>query len=142
MSNSKCLAQKAMHLYDQQGEDEMISFVRQRLDPRPTGHEHNPSSLAVLDDHSAIPVRNDPLSLPLDTVRRRTPTSPAPRPQPETAGPALPHTDPGPPPEHRRPRHQGTDRLRNTEAYRDQRPPRPRPVRSRQLDRRRPPDDR
>ena len=59
MSNSKCLAQKAMHLYDQQGEDEMISFVRQRLDPRPTGHEHNPSSLAVLDDHSAIPVRND-----------------------------------------------------------------------------------
>ncbi len=59
MTEQKCLAEQAMDIHDAQGEIEMLSFVRLRLDTRPAGHENNPSPLMVLQDHTAVMARGD-----------------------------------------------------------------------------------
>lgn len=53
------LAEQAMTIYDEHGEDEMLSFVQLRLDTRPAGHEKNTKSLIVMEDHSALMITMD-----------------------------------------------------------------------------------
>ena len=48
------LAEQALTIYDEQGEDDMLSFVQLRLDTRPAGHQDNGKSLIVMEDHSAL----------------------------------------------------------------------------------------
>ena len=59
MAKIRSMAQDAMHTYDQNGEKEMLTFIRQRLDTRPAGQERNPRSLTVLQDHSAVMATTD-----------------------------------------------------------------------------------
>ena len=53
------LAEQAMNIYEEKGEDEMLSFVQLRLDPRPAGHEYSRKALLVMEDHSALMVTGD-----------------------------------------------------------------------------------
>ena len=74
MSDNNSLAQQALDTYDQEGEMDMLSFVRFRIDTRPAGQEQNESSLTVLADHTAIIVTRDRylfLWSPTDADRHR-----------------------------------------------------------------------
>ena len=59
MTDTRCLAQKAMDIFEDQGEAQMLEFVRTNLDSRPTGQENNPKALMVLTDHSAMMAQSE-----------------------------------------------------------------------------------
>ena len=105
MTDTRCLAQKAMDIFEDEGEAQMLEFVRTNLDSRPTGQENNPKALMVLTDHSAMMAQSERYFFlwtpsaeeskhPLAATRSRNlqkqqmPTSPRQRPTQTVATPA------------------------------------------------------
>ncbi len=59
MTDTRCLAQKAMDVFEDEGEAQMLEFVRSNLDSRPTGQEKIHKALMILNDHSAMMAQSD-----------------------------------------------------------------------------------
>ena len=81
------LAQQALNIMDEYGENRMMVFVHNNSDSRPQTHETNAHSLNVLTDHTAVAhskelhtfIWNEPHN---DTVQLVTQTRPAINPEP------------------------------------------------------------